>query len=305
MNIIEENKALALNTLQKNIKPLQHFCVDVLKIAPNANITVLGREIAKYVAFISLGLNPQAVDIPTDTVINEFLNATKKLSDFTICKGRVIYKFVEMHPDLIKAAVAVYFTSELSKIKNIDEFLAFDGEEQKPKGLKGFFKNLWGGAKQKAQEEVGKYVEEKSVDAIDRFINWLGEETGIGRSGGNASGSGGQIYYTYKYYPKGPLNGEPSPKREPITKNYLEEVWKPAIAKDGNGWNFDLEQQAFPLYFSKIKAGYYKDGKEWAETVLKDLKAANEKKAAKELKKGIGNEKNNPIKNFISFLTGK
>jgi hypothetical protein len=308
MNIIEENRVLALNTLQKNIKPLQHFCVDVLKIAPNANITVLGREVAKYVAFISLGLNPQAVDIPTDTVINEFLNKTKNLADFTICKGRVIYKFVETHPDLIKAAVAVYFTSELSKIKNIDEFLAFDGEEQKPKGLKGFFKNLWGSAKQKAKEEVGKYVEEKSVDAVDRFINWLGEETGIGKGEGNAYNSGGQIYFTYKYYPNNPLNGATQPIKENISKNYLDKVWKPQIEKDGqgNGFNFDIEQRAFPYYFSKIKAGYYKNAKVWSDVVMDDLKKANEKQALKDLNKGLGdNGKSNPIKNFISFLTGK
>lgn len=306
MNIIEENKALALNTLQKSIKPLQHFCVDVLKIAPNASIAVLGREIAKYVSFISLGLNPQQVDIPTDTVINEFLNKTKYLKDFTICKGRNIYKFVEMYPELIKAAVTVYFTTELTKIKNVEDFLYFDGSEE-PKGLKGFFKGLWGGAKEKAKQEAGQYIEEKGTDALDSFINWLGEETGIGRSEGNGKNSGGQIYYTYKYFPNNPLNGSAKPIKEDISKNYLEKVWKPQIEKDGqgNGFNFDIEQRAFPYYFSKIKAGYYKNGKEWSDVVMSDLKKTNERQAAKDLSKNLGSTKANPVSKFISFLTGK
>jgi hypothetical protein len=304
MNIVKEYESKALNTLQNNIKPLQHFCIDVLKIAPNANVQVLGREITKYVSFIALGLNPQAVDIPTDTVVNEFLNATKKLTDFTICKGKGIYKFLTMYPELIAAAVTVYLTSELSRVKNIDEFLAFDGQENKA-GLKGFFKNLFGKAKEKAKEELGKKAEEKGLEAVDNFLNWLGEETGIGKGEGNAANSGGQIYFTWKYYPNGPLNGLTQPIKENISKNYLEKVWKPAIANNNIGWNFDIEQRAFPYYFSKIKAGYYKDANEWNKVVMEDLKKANEKQAAKDLKKNLGPEKSNPVNKFISFLTGK
>lgn len=306
MNIIKEYEAKALNTLQKNIKPLQHFCIDVLKIAPNANVKVLGREITKYISFIALGLNPQAVDVPTDTVVNEFLNATKKLTDFTICKGKGIYKFLTMYPELITAAVTVYLTSELSRVKNIDEFLAFDGNEQ-PKGLKGFFANLFGSAKQRAKEELGKEAEKQGLKAADNFLTYLSEETGIGKAEGNGANSGGNIYYTWKYYPGGPLNGETKPKPEPISKNYLEKVWKPAIANGNNiGFNFDIEQKAFPIYFSKIKAGYYKDGNEWAKVVMEDLKKANEKQAVKNLKNTIGNEgTTNPITKVLSFLTGK
>jgi hypothetical protein len=306
MNILEENKISALNEIQRNLKPVQHFCVDVLKIAPNANITVLGREVAKYIAFISLGLNPQAVDIPTDTVINEFLNKTKMLTNFSICKGRSIYKFVEMYPNLVIAAVTVYLTSELGRIKNVEEFLAFDGQEKKG-GLKGFFKNLFGRAKEKAKEDLGQYIEKEGTKAVDRFINWLGEETGIGRGEGNAANSGGQIYFTYKYYPNNPLNGATQPIKENISKNYLEKVWKPVIESDGkgNGFNFDIEQRAFPYYFSKIKAGYYKNAKEWSDVVMSDLKKANDKQALKDLKKNLGSENSNPVNKLISFLTGK
>jgi hypothetical protein len=301
MNIIEENKISALNEIQKNLKPVQHFCVDVLKIAPNANIYVLGREVAKYIAFISLGLNPDAIDIPTDTVINEFLNKTKMLTNFSICKGRSVYKFVEMYPNLVVAAVTVYLTTELSKIKNVDEFLAFDGGEKKPSKLKMFFANLFGGAKQ----QFGQLAEEKATKAADDFLTWLGKETGIGQAEGNTPNSGGQIYFTWKYFPNNPLNAEPQPKREPISKNYLEQVWKPAISKEVDGWNFDLQQRAFPIYFSKIKAGYYKDQKEWAKTVLEDLKKVNDKKAAKGLKNTLTGENSNLLKKAISLLTGK
>jgi hypothetical protein len=307
MNIIEENRVLSLNKLQSNLKPLQHFCVDVLKIAPNANITILGREVAKYVAFISLGLNPQSIDIPTDTVINEFLNKTKRLTDFTICKGYNLYKFVQMYPELITAAFTVYFTSELSKVKNIDDFLAFDGQENKG-GLKGFFKNIFGKAKEKAKEDLGQYIEKEGTKAVDRFINWLGEETGIGRGEGNAANSGGQIYFTYKYFPNNPLNGATQPIKENISRNYLNNVWKKAVESvgKGNGFNFDIEQRAFPYYFSKIKAGYYKGSKEWSDVVMADLKKENDKQALKDLKKGLGSSNDsNPINKLISFLTGK
>jgi hypothetical protein len=232
------------------------------------------------------------------------------LTNFSICKGRSVYKFVEMYPNLVIAAVKVYLTSELGRIKNVDEFLAFDGETAAAStspfaaiflGIKKFFLGL----SPKAQEALV----EKAVEASDSFLTWLGEETGIGRAEGNTEKSGGLMWAAWEYFPNNPKNSYPQPVKNYVSKNYLENVWKKALIddgiKDGTGWNFELEQRALPIYFSKIKAGYYKNTAEWHKVVTADLKVANDKKALKDLNKNLGSENSNPLGKIFSKLIGK
>lgn len=294
---IQETKEMELTIIKNNFKQLQVLCSKVFKIAPQSNMVLMARDVAKYISCIGLGVNPAIIDINTDTVINEFFQQTKLLTDFTKLKTSSIYSFCTGNNQTLKACFYVYFIKRIESMKSYDSlfYYAMDGETPKKKGgffagifaaLKGFAKSTYEQAKQDATDKAI----EKGTQAIEDFGTWLANETGIGRGEGNARNSGGKIYYVWKFFPSGPLAYLDKPIKEDISANYKKE-WVKIIENGSKGLSFDEVQYYFERLFPKIKAGYYKDQNEMVDDMIRikqtEQNAALNKIVKKENAKGF------------------
>jgi len=292
---IQEEKERSLTTIKNNFKQLQVLCTKVFKTSPQSSEILMAREVAKYISCIGLGVNPVMVDLNTDTVINEFFQQTKLLTDFTKIKTSSIYSFCTGNNQTLKACFYVYFIKRIESLKNYDSLFYFDEAAPKKKSkLGGFFSKL---LKSDFAQNVKQTAEDKAIEkgtqAIEDFGTWLANETGIGKGEGNAANSGGKIYYYYKYFPNGEYSSKTMPILENISANYLNGTWKPLIEKESN-LNFLETQYYFEKLFPKVHAGYYKNQNEMYLDMVK-LKATEQNAALNKLQ-----QKANPIKSLFA-----
>jgi hypothetical protein len=293
---IQEVKESSLKTIKNNFKQLQVLCTKIFKISPQSNEVLMARDVAKYISCIGLGVNPSMVDANTDTVINEFFQQTKLLTDFTRIKTLPIYEFCTGNVQTLRACFYVYFAKRIESLKSYDSLFYFDEKPAKKKSkfweaLKSFGKSKFEEAKSKGID----YATEKGVDAAAQFGDWLANETGIGQGEGNGKNSGGQIYYTYKFFPNGEYSVKTQPIKEDISANYKKE-WIKIIEKEAQGLNFNETQYYFEKLFPKIHAGYYKTQTEMYTDMVK-LKASEQNAALNKL-----TQKTNPIKGFLKSI---
>lgn len=301
MNIIKEYEILALNDVQKNLQKINSFCIDVLKISPQADLKRLCLEVVKYISYICFNINPQMVDINTDTVVTEFFVQTKSLKDFSKFQNKLIFKFINENRDIINSIFTVYIAIKFNKLKDVNYSFGIDGTTNKKTG---FFKNLWSRLKARGKEElqaassgggglISAESEKEIITAGKNFIEWVGKETGIGKAQGNAADSGGQIYYAYKFfYPSGELSKGGKLIKENISANYLKE-WKKIIENE-SGLPFEVTQAGLEKYQNKVLGGFFKTQADFYFQLKKDV----EENAAKML---IQNTK----KPFIKKIFGK
>jgi hypothetical protein len=287
---IQEEKEKNLTTIKNNFKQLQVLCSKIFKRAPQSSEVLMAREVAKYISCLGLNINPAMVDLNTDTVINEFFQQTKLLTDFTKIKTLSIYDFCTSNNQTLKACFYVYFIKRIEALKSYDSLFYFD--EVAPK-KKGFFSRFFSQAKETVKDEGKKYLEQEGIKALENFGDWLANETGIGKGEGNAANSGGQIYWVYKYFPNQPYAYRTTPIKENISANYKKEWVK--IIENESGLNFDtiqfyFEQKLFP----KIHAGYYKNQEEMYADIKK-MQIADQAAALNKL-----TQKANPVKSFLS-----
>jgi hypothetical protein len=301
---IQEEKERNLTTIKNNFKQLQVLCTKIFKTSPQSSEVLMAREVAKYVSCIGLGINPLMIDVNTDTVINEFFQQTKLLTDFTKIKTSSIYSFCTGNSQTLKACFYVYFIKRIESMKSYETlfYYAIDGEPVKTKKkskIGGFFSRLLKSdfAQQVKDTATDKAIE-KGTKAIEDFGTWLANETGIGQGEGNAATSGGKTYFIWKFFPSGPLAYLDKPIKEDISKNYLNGTWKPLIEKGGRGLSYDEIQYYFERLFPKIKAGYYKNQDEMIIDMVK-LKATEQNAA---LNKIVSKDN---AKSFLSILFGK
>lgn len=270
---IQKEKEKNLLTIKNNFKQLQVLCSKVFKVAPQSNEVLMAREVAKFISYIGLGINPSTVDANADTVINEFFNQTKMLTDFSKFKNSIIYNFCTSNIQTLKACFYVYFIKRIESLKNYDALFYFEGENEPKK--KSFFGALFQKGKEKAKQSAEEKLTEVGTKAAEDFGTWLANETGIGKSEGNGAKSGGQIYYVWKFFPNGPYAFKTQPFKEDISANFKKE-WIERIEKD-SGLSFDTTQFYFEKLFPKIHAGYYKNDLEFYADIKKMSNVAQNK----------------------------
>ena len=298
---IQEEKERNLKNIKNNFKQLQVLCTKIFKTSPQSSEVLMAREVAKYVSCIGLGVNPLMIDVNTDTVINEFFQQTKLLTDFTKIKTSSIYSFCTGNSQTLKACFYVYFIKRIESMKSYDSlfYYSIDGETVAPKKkskIGGFFSRLLkSDLAQQVKDTATDKAIEKGTKAIEDFGTWLANETGIGQGQGNSASSGGQIYYPYKYFPSGEYATKTQPIKENISLNYLNGTWKPLIEKE-SGQKFETIQYYFEKLFPKVHAGYFKNQEEMYAYIAKQVQTDY----ADALNKIT--QKANPVKSLLSKL---
>jgi hypothetical protein len=295
---IKNEKEKNLTTIKNNFKQLQVLCSKVFHTAPQSSEVLMAREVAKYISCIGLNINPAMVDINTDTVINEFFQQTKLLTDFTKIKTLSIYSFCTSNNQTLKACFYVYFIKRIESLKSYDSLFYFDEVAPKKVGffakLKAGFKNLAASKYEDAKSKGVDLLAEKGGKALEDFGTWLANETGIGKGEGNAANSGGQIYWVYKYFPNQPYAYRTTPIKENISANYKKEWVK--IIENESGLNFDMIQYYFEKLFPKIHAGYFKNQEEMYSE-MKKMIAEDQTKALNKI-----TQKTNPVKSLLNIF---
>ena len=277
MNIIKEYEIIALNEVQKNLQKINSFCIDVLKISPQADLRRLCVEIVKYISYICFNINPNLVDVNTDTVVTEFFIQTKNLSNFDKYQKKTIFKFINENKDIVRALFTVYIAIKLNRLKDVNFSFGLDGTTKKV----SFFSRLWKGIKERGREQlqgggeggsgglVSPETEKEVRQGVKNFVEWVGKETGIGQGQGNAADSGGKIYYGYKFFfPSGELSRGGVLVKENISANYLKE-WKKIIEAE-SGLPFDVTQKGLEVYKNKVLGGFFKTQAEFYAQLKKD-----------------------------------
>ena len=301
---IQEEKEKNLTTIKNNFKQLQVLCTKIFKTAPQSSEVLMAREVAKYISCIGLNINPAMIDLNTDTVINEFFQQTKLLTDFTKIKTSSIYSFCTGNNQTLKACFYVYFIKRIESLKSYDSLFYYALDGTTPKKKSGLFASLFAGLKsfgkstyEQAKQDATDKAIEKGTKAIEDFGDWLANETGIGKGEGNGKNSGGQIYYTWKFFPNNPYAFKTEPIKEDISANYKKD-WVKIIENEAQGLYFDETQYYFEKLFPKVHAGYYATQAEMYKDMVK-LKAAEQNAALNKIVK-----KEN-AKSFLSLLFKK
>lgn len=252
MDVIQENYERFTEIVNRKRYNINAFCNEILKISPNQSVDWLARDFCKYVAYACLNINPAAVDINAENVINEFILQTKMLTDFRTVGGGQIKDFLQTQNEAAKACFGVFICKRL---KETNKELSFEGSNYVKKGT-SYVLGLFG-----VPQDVSDSISDKSIGFVDQFFNWLS-------GGGGGNQTVGQIYYFWKYQKGQPYYGQDI-RKENISENFKKE-WIPKIENE-SGVNHDVLEKYFERDYDKIRVGYWNTQNDWFASVKKQV----------------------------------
>jgi len=253
---LEDVKATFLQIIHKNITQLTSFMRNELSLPSSYDEEILGRQVAKTIAFMSFNIDPMQVDINPDDAINQFLKSSNTLKNVEKYKNYRFYKILKDNNDAIAACFGVYALTRLESIKGFSfndilntagsaAILATTGVPVPP-------------------AQVGQ-----GADLLGNLYSSIDSMFGAGDNGKDVPGG---IYYFWKYFKGQPRFGEATPTKEQCSVGYFKGTWRPLVEGE-SGLSFDVQTQYFLKYYPYIKSGYYKTQNEWNAQIRKDLAA--------------------------------
>jgi len=261
---LEDVKATFLQIIHKNITQLTSFMRNELSLPSSYDEEILGRQVAKTIAFMSFDINPMQIDINPDDTINQFLKSSNTLKNVEKYKNYRFYKILKDNNDAIAACFGVYAITRLETIKGFSfrdilntagsaAILATTGVPVPP-------------------EQVGQ-----GADLLGNLYSSIDSMFGAGDNGKDLPGG---IYYFWKYFKGNPKFGEANPTKEQISIGYYKSTWR-GIVENESGLSFDVATQYFLKYYPYIKSGYYTTQNELWQQTRKDLAAISNGQAPK------------------------
>jgi hypothetical protein len=248
---MEDHKKAFLTTINENLRQLTDFMRNELRMPSSTDEEILGREVAKVIAYMSFNIDPLTVNVSADAVVNQFLSNTKNLTDISAYKNFKFYPLLKDNIDAIASCFGIYFITRMEQVKGFT-----------------FVLPLW--LTKAFASKQGKFIVENQKE----IVNYLGQlknyfDTQFG-PGDNGKPVPGGIYYFYKYYINQPYFGKPEPIREDSSIGYFKNTWKPLIENE-SGMSFENATLYFIKYYPYIKSGYFKTQAEFYAQARKDI----------------------------------
>jgi hypothetical protein len=247
---LEDHKGQFLQVIHTNVRQLTDFLRNELHMSSSYDEEILGREVAKVISYMSFNIDPLAVDVSADAVVNQFLQSTKNLTDLSAYRNFRFYPLLKDNLTAVAACFGIYFITRVETIKGFSFKL--------PSWLRS-------AAKATPQTEAAA----QAIDSLDSIINFVNENFGVGDNGKPIPNG---IYYFYKYYKNQPYFGYEKPIKEPCSVGYFKGTWRP-LTEGESGLSFDIQTQYFLKYYPYIKSGYFKTQEEFNAQVRKDIAA--------------------------------
>jgi hypothetical protein len=243
---LEDQKGQFLQVIHTNVRQLTDFLRNELRMPSSYDEEILGREVAKIIAYMSFNIDPLTVNVSADAVVTQFLQSSKNLTDLSQYKNFRFYPLLKDNLGAVAACFGIYFITRVESIKGFSFRL--------PSWLRS-------AAKVTPQTEAAAQAIE-SLDAVLKFVN---ETFGVGDNGKDLPGG---IYYFWKYYKGQPYFGYENPIKEGISIGYFKGTWKKVI-EDETGLSFERATFYFIKYYPYIKSGYF-TGQQWQAQIRKD-----------------------------------
>ena len=249
---LEDQKTTFLQIIHTNIRQLSDYLINELNLPVNFDEEILGREVARVIAFMAFNIDPMQVDVSSDATITQFLQTTNNLKNISMYKGTKIYPLLKDNLDAVAACFGLYWITRVETIKGFDFRL--------PAWLTG-------AAKAAAKSNPYTAAAAEALPLLGNVVDFVNAQFGPGDNGKDLPGG---IYYTYKYFTGQPYFGYAEPKKEQISVGYFKGTWKNVIENE-SGLAFDVVQQYFIKYYPYIKSSYFKNQNEFYAQARKDI----------------------------------
>jgi hypothetical protein len=248
---MENHKTAFLQTIHQNVRQLTDFMRNELRMPSSNDEEILGREVAKVIAYMSFNIDPLTVNVSADAVVNQFLSNTKNLTDISAYKNFKFYPLLKDNLDAVAACFGIYFITRIETVKGF-----------------AFVIPVW---LTKILATQGAQLAIQNRSEIVQYLNGLKNffDTQFG-PGDNGKPVPGGIYYFWKYYIGNPYFGKPEPIKEECSVGYFKGSWKPVIENE-SGMSFENATLYFIKYYPYIKSGYFKTQAEFYAQARKDI----------------------------------
>jgi len=248
---MDNHKSQFLVTISQNMRQLTDFMRNELSLPSSTSEDILGRQVAKTIAYMSFGIDPMQIDVNSDAVVNEFLLSTNNLTNITKYKNFRFYPLLSENLDAVAACFGIYFITRIEQVKGFAFVL--------PLWLTKIVASKSVAAAYKAAPEVVQYLNQ-----LKTFFDTTFGPGDLGRF------VPGGIYYFYKYFKGQPYFGLAEPIRESCSIGYFKGTWKSVIENE-SGMSFENATEYFFKYYPYIKSGYYKTQNEFYAQARQDI----------------------------------
>jgi hypothetical protein len=263
---LEDIKGQFLQTIHTNIRQLTSFMRTELNLPSSYDEEILGRQVAKTIAFMSFNIDPLQVDVNVDDVVNQFLRSSNTLKNILKYKNFRFYKIISENNDAISACFGIYLITRVETVRGFD--------------FSDWLNNAVAGA---VTVFTGVPVEGKDVkknsDNLGDIYAWINKQFGGSGSSSNKNIFGG-IYFQWKYYKGQPYFGYAQPEKEQCSIGYFNNTWKPLIESE-SGMSFDICTEYFLKYYPYIKSGYFTTQQQFYAQARKDIADISQGKTVK------------------------
>lgn len=244
----ENHKSEFLKIIHTNIRQLTDFMINDLSLPASFDEEILGREVAKVISYMAFGIDPLQVDVPADSVVNQFIRDTNNLTNISKLKNYKFYPLIKDNLNAVAACFGIYFITRVESIKGF-----------------AFVLPMWLlPAAAKASRIAAMSGE--AVKYLDQLKEFIDSNFGVGDNGKDVPGG---IYYFWKYFKNQPYFGDQSPRKEQCSIGFFKS-WKSVIESE-SGMSFPVVTEYFLKYYPYIKSGYYKTSNEFYIQARKDI----------------------------------
>jgi len=282
-NGMENHKTAFLTSINQNLRQLTDFMRNELRMPSSTDEELLGREVAKVIAYMSFNIDPLTVNVSADAVINQFLLSTKNLTDISAYKNFRFYPLLKDNLEAVAGCFGIYFITRMEQVKGF-----------------AFVLPLW--LTSAIASKGGKLIAKNSPEIVaylGQLKNYFDTQFGPGDNGRFIPGG---IYYFYKYFSGQPYFAKPEPIKEECSIGYFKGTWKPLIENE-SGMSFENATLYFFKYYPYIKSGYFKTQFELYTQARKDIQDIAKGKNPK-FPANVGGIPGTAQKSFLQKLFG-
>lgn len=283
-NGMADHKTEFLKIIHANVRQLTDFMRNELHLPGSFDEDILGREVAKVISYMAFNIDPLAVDVPADAVVNQFLRDTKNLQNISKYKNFRFYPILKDNLEAVAACFGIYFITRIESIKGFAFVL--------PAWLATVLVS-------KGKEYVSQNAPQV-VAYLNQLKTWADTQFGPGDFGKDLPGG---IYYFYKYFKDQPYFGYATPIKEGTSIGWFKNNWKPVIENE-SGMSFATATEYFLKYYPYIKSGYFKTQNEFYVQARKDIADIAAGRTPK-MPANMGGMVSVVKKSFLSKLFGK